>query len=41
MNPFAVLARLADEAPRRALVLLAAFLAVLLVAPDMLDRYQL
>jgi branched-chain amino acid transport system permease protein len=41
MNPFAVLARLADEAPRRALVLLAAFLAVLLVAPVMLDRYLL
>lgn len=41
MNPFAVLARLADEAPRRALVLLAAFLAVLLVAPVALDRYLL
>lgn len=41
MNPFAVLARLADEAPRRALVLLAAFLAVLLVAPVVLDRYLL
>ncbi|MDP3548671.1 MAG: branched-chain amino acid ABC transporter permease [Phreatobacter sp.] len=41
MNPFAVLARLADEAPRRALVLLAAFVAVLLVAPAVLDRYLL
>lgn len=41
MNPFAVLARLADEAPRRALVLLAAFVAVLLVAPVVLDRYLL
>ena len=41
MNPFAVLARLADEAPRRALVLLAAFVAVLLVAPALLDRYLL
>jgi branched-chain amino acid transport system permease protein len=41
MNPFAALARLADEAPRRALVLLAAFLAVLLVAPVVLDRYLL
>jgi len=41
MNPFALLARLADEAPRRALVLLAAFVAVLLVAPVVLDRYLL
>jgi branched-chain amino acid transport system permease protein len=41
MNPFAVLARLADEAPRRALVLLAAFVAVLMVAPALLDRYLL
>ncbi|MGU9982126.1 branched-chain amino acid ABC transporter permease [Phreatobacter sp. HK31-P] len=41
MNPFAVLARLVDEAPRRALVLLAAFVAVLLVAPAVLDRYLL
>lgn len=41
MNPFAVLARLADEAPRRALVLLAVFVAVLLVAPAVLDRYLL
>ncbi len=41
MSPFATLARLVDEAPRRALVLLAAFLAVLLVAPVLLDRYLL
>lgn len=41
MNPFAVLARLADEAPRRALVLLAVFVAVLLAAPAVLDRYLL
>jgi branched-chain amino acid transport system permease protein len=41
MNPFAVLARLADEAPRRALVLLALFVAALLVAPAVLDRYLL
>ena len=41
MNPFALLARLAAEAPRRALVLLAAFVAVLLVAPVVLDRYLL
>lgn len=41
MNPFVLLARLADEAPRRALVLLAAFVAVLLVAPVVLDRYLL
>ncbi|MGQ3353990.1 MAG: branched-chain amino acid ABC transporter permease [Phreatobacter sp.] len=41
MNPFAPLARLAEEAPRRALLLLAALVAVLLVAPVMLDRYLL
>jgi len=41
MNPFATLARLVDEAPRRALLLLAAFLVVLLVAPVVLDRYLL
>jgi len=41
MNPFAILARLAEEAPRRALVLLAGFVAVLAVAPVVLDRYLL
>lgn len=41
MNPFAVLARLADEAPRRALVLLALFAGLLAVAPVVLDRYLL
>ncbi len=41
MNPFAILARLVDEAPRRALLLLAGFVGVLLVAPAVLDRYLL
>jgi len=41
VNPFTLLARLVDEAPRRALVLLAVLVAVLLVAPVALDRYLL
>lgn len=41
MNPFAVLPKLADEAPRRALVLLALFAGALAVAPLVLDRYLL
>lgn len=40
-NPFTTLAGLAEATPRRALVLLAAFLAVLVAAPAILDRYLL
>ena len=41
MNPLASLSHLAAEAPRRALLLLGLIVAVLAVAPVMLDRYLL